>query len=156
MNKTTTDPKITVRLEPALRALCNNPGLSLLQLSRRYNCTEAELRQWLGDFNRGSKELTPARIVEVKEQSGGLVVTRLTSSNGHSDLATMPAPVKIVATSDMKKWLEAQRVKIIGTVNSYQIEVTPPPGPELAEFQHRQSEAEPGQNQTLYCCHENP
>ena len=66
------DPLFTVRIEPALRTLARDPLVGMAWLARRYSCGEDEIREWLKTFNGGSKVLKPARIDEVKRETGSI------------------------------------------------------------------------------------
>lgn len=69
------DPKLTVRLEPALKWLVDYPDANLAVVANKYDVEPADLGAWLREYNHGStRGLTDARILEVKGQSGGLVV----------------------------------------------------------------------------------
>ena len=123
-------PSLTVRLEPALRFLVTNPKANNAYLERRFSADSREVDSWLKTHNGGSRTLTTARIEEVKRTGGGITITP--AGAPPTKIApvvpsTSPAPVavKMSATSDLEKWLGAQRVKITGRVNTYQVEVTP-------------------------------
>lgn len=122
-------PSLTVRLEPALRFLVTNPKANNAYLATRFHAESSELDSWLKTHNGGSRVLTAARIDEVKRTGGGLVVTPRADVTKIAPVipakAPAPAPVKISSTSDLERWLLAQRVKITTRINSFQVEVTP-------------------------------
>jgi hypothetical protein len=127
----TSDPLFTARLEPALRSLAKNSTYSLAYLTNRYDLTPGDLAAWLAEFNGGKKELAVATIeaVKVRVIPSTATVRRPPSpaeaAVERSEAAGSPAARLIGPTSDVGKWLEAQKVKVIGRVNAFQVEVTP-------------------------------
>jgi hypothetical protein len=114
------DPKFTARLEPALRALARNPDNKLASLAERYDIEKGDLAMWLGEYNGGNKLLAAKRIDEVKQQVGGVVVTRITDK-------APPAPAAVKGPgANLGKWIEDQKISLQGIAQTYIIRVAPP------------------------------
>lgn len=132
------DPLFTARLESALHILAKQPTRPLAYLTSRFGLASGDLALWLAEFNGGKKELKPERIEEVKRELGGVTVTKVAprmvgplalgdSARAQTKAPPPPPPVKRVAApaGDIGRWLEDQRVKVTGRVNSFLVDVTP-------------------------------
>lgn len=132
-----TDPKFTERLLPALEYLISHDGAPIAQAAlvfRGKGITRADLQLWFDHFLRGRK-LTPARLYEVKQQVGLLTVTepapaRPSEPKAPAAVAPSTAKVpwlgpKIGPTSDIGKWLDAQKVPVVGRASTFLVPVTP-------------------------------
>lgn len=145
------DPKLMLRLEPALRCLVKHPNHALSYIAHRFEVDKGDLALWLNEYNGGRKELTEARIDEVKKQAGtissGKLVTRetdvviaggsrhgktfmtaqVTAHLAETSASTPEAkPIKLAhPTSNIGAWLDEQKAKTVGVAHCYQVEVTP-------------------------------
>jgi hypothetical protein len=139
-----TDPKFTERLLPALEYLISHDGAPIAQAAlvfRGKGITRADLETWSDHFLRGRK-LTPARLYEVKQQVGLLEPGHPSkpaqppaASQSPAAVASAaakvaaPAPVatgtKVGPTSDIGRWLDGQKIPVVGRANTYLVQVTP-------------------------------
>lgn len=154
MNKVNT-AAFTEGLEDALRFAARQPTLPLAYVARRFDVQQGDLAAWLGAHNGGERRLTEKRVLEVLEKAkqGTLVGQNPTRAEvrgsgapakhhhtGAPHLAANEAPplqksaaapastattALEVPTSDIGRWLEKQRVEIVGRVNCFQVTVTP-------------------------------
>ena len=129
------DPKFTARCEEALRLLAKQPTRPLAYLTARFGLESGDLAQWLGEFNGGQKTLKAERIDAVKAELGAVKVTRVATppaagNSARNSVLEKPAPPPSTGklfppSSDIGHWLQQQRVKIMGRVSGFLVEVTP-------------------------------
>ena len=105
------DPKLTLRLEPALRFMINNPEVGINRLAQKFDLDRIELFAWLKKYKGPSGILTATRIDEVKAQLGAIVVRSAPHRPAPEPAAPPPAAASEPSKPDNNPWMKIKSVR---------------------------------------------
>lgn len=123
--------QLTLRLDRCLTAMASRrkEARPLGFYATIYSIPRAELQQWADEFNAGSADLDPLRLIEVKRELGVLVDARpraeIRAAAAAPSLPANKAAVRGGPGDNGAAWLKAAGAKIARPVTNYLVLVTP-------------------------------